>query len=129
MKTHIIFVCFLIVIHGAWAPSTANEQLLLEHGGNRDGLISAYFRQGYSYKDIVLFLASIHGFKIGVDRLKQILRRLRLRRREPQNQETVQRVVAAVQSEMEESGNYILILRKPYVNFMEIFSKVCVNLT
>ena len=126
MKTHIIFVCFLIVIHGAWAPSTANEQLLLEHGGNRDGLISAYFRQGYSYKDIVLFLASIHGFKIGVDRLKQILRRLRLRRREPQNQETVQRVVAAVQKEMEESGNYILILRKPYVNFMEIFSKVCV---
>lgn len=129
MKTHIIFVCFLIVIHGAWAPSTGNEQLLLEHGGNRDGLISAYFRQGYSYKDIVLFLASIHGLKIGVDRLKQILRRLRLRRREPQNEETVQRVVAAVQKEMEESGNYILILRKPYVNFIEILSKVCVNLT
>ena len=105
MKQYIFFVCFALFINVAWAPFTGYEQLRYGNSCNRDGLISAYFRQGYSYKDIVIFLASIHGFKISVARLRQILGRLRLRRRETQNEETVQRVVAAVRKEVEESGN------------------------
>ena len=105
MKQYIFFVCFALLINVAWAPFTGYEQLRYGNSCNRDGLISAYFRQGYSYKDIVIFLASIHGFKISVARLRQILGRLRLRRREARNEETVQRVVAAVRKEVEESGN------------------------
>ena len=74
------------------------------HELGREGLIAAYFKQGYSYKDIVLFLATMHGLKLSVSRLRQILFRLGLRRKEQHTMESVNCVLQAVKTELEGSG-------------------------
>lgn len=97
----IIISCTFDIAH---APLPDNIYAFVSQERHRTGLIKAYFKQGYAYKDIVLFLATIHGIKIGIDRLKQILCKLGLRRRQPKNEDTVGPVLEAVRDIMEESG-------------------------
>ena len=63
-----------------------------------------YFNRGFGYKDITIFLGTLHGIHISVIRLKQILKKLRLRRRQPHTEERMQEVLTAINGEIEESG-------------------------
>lgn len=53
----------------------------LLNGGTRNELIKEYFRQGYEYNMIVMFLFCVHGVSISVRQLKRILRKMNLKRR------------------------------------------------
>ena len=48
---------------------------------NREDLVEVYFSCGYPYRSIVCFLYFVHGITVSLRQLKQILRRLNLRRR------------------------------------------------
>jgi len=108
----LLFIVFAVTVDVVCAPLA---EFQFSEGSSRDGFIAAYFRLGYSYKDIVLFLATLHGMKIGVPRLKQILYRLGLRRRVEHTQETVAAVLQAVQHELEESG-MLMIANRVFLN-------------
>ena len=105
MKVFLFLVFCAFALDEAYAPFPGNARPFVGER-QRANLVRAYFKQGYAYRDIVLFLATMHGIKIGVDRLKQILFKLGLRRRQKLNEETVGRVLEAVRSELEESGEF-----------------------
>lgn len=71
----------------------------------RDGLITGYFRQSYSNKDILSLLASVHGIIISLPTLKKILKRLGLKRRVPVTDELLENCIEAIEKELSESGN------------------------
>lgn len=106
MKVVLLLVFFVFVLDTAYAPYPTVIRPFVPGIQQREVLIKAYFRQGYAYKDIVLFLATMHGIYIGVDRLKRILARLGLRRRNVLDEESARRVLEAVRSEIVESGKF-----------------------
>lgn len=71
---------------------------------DREELITHYFNQNYSYKDIVKVLLEVHGIALGYLNLKRILRQLNLRRRVPLTNNLLQRTLDAIQNELRESG-------------------------
>ena len=66
--------------------------------------IKHYFHKGYSYKDITLFLASLHGFRLGIEGLKKALRSLGLRKRERRTEANLGQILTAVRREIDGSG-------------------------
>ena len=70
----------------------------------RDGLISAYFKQAYANKEILLFLSTIHGVVLSLAHLKRILRRLGLKRRRQLDNDCLQRTINEIRIELKESG-------------------------
>lgn len=111
MKVVTLVVFITLVIDAAYAPYPPITRSFVPGGNQRDTLIKAYFRQGYAYKDIVLFLATMHGINIGLQRLRQILARLGLRRRQVLDEEVAKRVLEAVRKELVESGRKLLYVR------------------
>ena len=71
----------------------------------RDKIIETYFSLGFTAQEIVLFLASVHGFCISLRHLKRILRRLGCRRRRFQSD--LDEVVQVVQGELGGSGSLL----------------------
>jgi predicted AAA+ superfamily ATPase len=66
------------------AVSDLNNYLPAFHQGidlERGELIERYFKLGLKYKEICLFLLSLHGIEISVRHLKRILRQRQLARR------------------------------------------------
>ena len=79
------------------------------HGG-RDALIKGYFRQGFKYKDIAFFLTTLHGISIGVNYLKHLVRKLKLRRRVELTDVRLQEILEVVDKETKTSGKkYVMI--------------------
>ena len=70
----------------------------------RDALITEYFRQSYTNKEIVSLLATIHGIFLSVRSLKMTLRRLNLRRRVQITDDLLQNTLEAIEKELSESG-------------------------
>lgn len=83
-----------------YAPPPLNQR----EAAARNVLIKAYFNQGFIYKDIVLFLATLHGIHISVIGLKRVLRRLGLKRRAECNEQNLKEIVAAITEEQQSTG-------------------------
>lgn len=105
MKVFLKIIVFLCVFTTAYAPLTGYVKALTKNQhSTRDNLIKAYFKQGYSYPDIILFLFTINGIRIGLTQLCTILRRLGLRRRVEHNEEQMRRTLDVVRREIAGSG-------------------------
>ena len=74
---YVVFMCF----NGAYAPGLSYTPALSRATQSRDLLIKAYFYQGYTHRDIAMFLSVMHGISIGTEWLKKLVRRFGLRRR------------------------------------------------
>ena len=70
----------------------------------RNAWIKHYFNRGYTYKDITLFLGTLHGFKLGIDMLKKALRQMGLKKRKERTEENMAAILRAVRTELEGSG-------------------------
>ena len=101
MKLILVLVLFGFILDCAYAPTPAKDNTV------RNNAIKWYFNRGYAYKDITLFLAAMHGIRIGVDRLKAILKKLGLKRRTRHTEESLKDVVTAIQHELDGSGKNI----------------------
>ena len=83
------------------------EYLASMKNGNQDRnyLIKEYFRLGFNYTEILSFLALYHGVRLSLRRLKRILVSQGLRRKKIQSR--IERVVDAVDQELQSSGSCI----------------------
>lgn len=95
-----------MVIHTVLAP-LPNSRPSASVGNRRDQLITSYFRQGFSSKDIMLCLAASHGIALSYRTLKRILHRLGLKRRAPCTEALVTRAALEIRKELKESGQMI----------------------
>ena len=65
----VVFMCF----NGAYAPGLSYTPALSTATQSRDVLIKAYFYQGYTHRDIAIFLSVMHGISIGTEWLKKLV--------------------------------------------------------
>jgi hypothetical protein len=68
-------------------------------------LVEEYFKLGFAYTEILLFLQCHHDIRLSIRQLKRILRVKGLKRRG--NQENQMNVITAIESELNGSGNCV----------------------
>ena len=73
----------------------------------RNALITKYFNQAFTNKEIINVLASAHGIILSMWSLKGILRRLNLRRRIPQTDELLLNAIREIEQQLQTSGRSI----------------------
>ena len=100
----IIIICLL---ENAVATLPKYTPALRHSIEGRDALIRSYFHQGYAYKEIVLFLTTLHGIKIGYEYLRHVVRKLGLRRKKIYDDATLQSVIDAIREECKGSGKIL----------------------
>lgn len=74
------------------------------NGSTRENLVAAYFKQGYSYSDIVVFMLTLYKIKLSERTVKRILAKLGLKRRTAHTEERMRSLLAVVRQEVTESG-------------------------
>lgn len=79
---------------------------------NRENLISNYFGQGFTDKEIAAFLALQHGIILSVRTIKRILKRMGLRRSNATNESAIEQIVSAILEEMENSAGSFMGYRQ-----------------
>ena len=104
VKLLVITFVIYCAVESVYAPTSSYASALGRKTKGRDVLIKAYFNRGYTYKEILLFLACLHGIKLSLSWLKQIIRRLGLRRQQVQTQESLKLVVRRIKEEIRQSG-------------------------
>lgn len=134
MRNLLVLIIIAVIIDAAYAPGTQFPGTLSRRHARRDALIKGYFKAGYSNKDIALFLASVHGIKISVQWLKKVVRKLGLRRRFPQTEDTLRTLIEAIQGEIAAGGKWSTCFRFALVdcittNLVLILYKFCTNFT
>ena len=100
MKHILCLIILLNVLDDVYAPRPVNRR----EAAARNTLIRTYFNQGFVYKDIVLFLATLHGIHISEIGLKRVLQKLGLRRRTEYTEHKVKELVSVIIEEQEHSG-------------------------
>ena len=99
---YVVFMCF----NGAYAPGLSYTPALSRATQSRDVLIKAYFNQGYTHRDIAMFLSVMHGISIGTEWVKKLVRRLGLRRRRNvYDEDYLKQVLDGIREELKGSGN------------------------
>ena len=94
----LLFTAVLLVLLSSYAHAS------------RDSLIQDYFRQGYPYKLILCFLHFVHGISLSLRQLKQILRRLGLKRRPPaMNRRRERQLEAAIRVRINKVRRYFTL--------------------
>ena len=78
-----------------------------QDGATREQVIESYFQEGLTYKEILHCLASSHAIVISLRMLKQIVKRLKLRRRIPLTEHLAVAAVQGIQKQLGESGQCI----------------------
>ena len=96
MKHILCLIILLNVLDNVYAPRPVNRR----EAAARNTLIRTYF----NYKDIVLFLATLHGIHISEIGLKRVLQKLGLRRRTEYTEHKVKELVSVIIEEQEHSG-------------------------
>ena len=91
----------------ALAPLPTYTPAMEDIGQDRDNLIRSYFNQGYSYKNIADMLLHVHAISVSVSHLKRLLKRMGLRRRVACTRHQLERVVIAIQQELQGSGRFL----------------------
>ena len=71
----------------------------------RNDLVEEYFKLGFAYTEILLFLQCLHDIRLSIRQLKRILRVRGLKRRG--NQENQMNVITAIESELNGSGSCV----------------------
>ena len=105
MSLLLIAVCAVYMIDSTFSlPQPSYVHSYSGNGSGRDALVRMYFKQGYSYKNIVLMLTTLHGVRISLRTLKRILNRLKLKKRVAISEELTRSVIEAVRKETTESG-------------------------
>ena len=84
-------------------PGLGNYLPVYQENAERDVFIERYFHLGLKYKEIILFLISVHGVEISIRQLKRILKQRGLVRRG--NPSSANDVLEAMQCELKGSGN------------------------
>lgn len=72
---------------------------------NRDSLISSYFGQGYSNREIISFLTIQHSINVSLSTLKRTLSSLGLLRRHPRGTEDREEIKRIISEELCSSGS------------------------
>lgn len=104
MKFLLLMLLCGMLLDCAYAPPSQKHY---DMTNVRNRWVKYYFNKGFSYKDITLFLATVHGFTLGVSGLKKALKKLGMRRRETATQESLNEVVRCVREEIDGSGNIL----------------------
>ena len=102
-----LFVLLAFLIASAVAPLPRYTPALCQGKQARDALIMAYFKQAFTYKEILMCLAAAHNIIISIKTLKRILRRLGLKRRTPCTDEVFTSAIVHIQKELKESGQML----------------------
>ena len=71
----------------------------------RDALITAYFKQSFTNKEICAVLVSAHGIFLSASGLKKILRRLQCKRKVPVTDGVLYSAIEQIQKELSTSGS------------------------
>ena len=71
----------------------------------RSDLIKSYCRLGFSYKEVLLFLAVSHGIHLSLRHLKRLIRGLGITRRN--NESDLRNVISAINEELSKSGDMV----------------------
>ena len=97
----------LMKVSDGWAlPDYLPTVRNIDGNHERNYLIEQYFRLGFNYPEIMYFLLLCHGVRLSLHQLKRILRSRGLRRRRNQSRiERIERVVNAVDQELQSSGS------------------------
>ena len=104
------FYLLLALLEFVHAPLPKYTPAMTSFKSSRHALIKAYFKQGYSYKEIILFLSVMHGLSIGMTTLKKALARMGLRRRKQQTEGSLGIIIKAVKKKIASSGIYEFII-------------------
>ena len=102
-----LFVLLAFLNASAVAPLPRYTPALCQGKQARDALIMAYFKQAFTYKEILMCLAAAHNIIISIKTLKRILRRLGLKRRTPCTDEVFTSAIVHIQKELKESGQML----------------------
>ena len=96
----------LLKFSDGWAlPDYLPTLRNIDGNHERNYLIEQYFCLGFNYPEIMSFLLLCNGVRLSLRQLKRILRSRGLRRR--RNQSRIERVVNAVDQELQSSGSCI----------------------
>ena len=100
-------VTFLIALFRFSATGALPDYIPNLNRANEDrgALIEEYFLLGFNYSEVLSFLLVYHGIRLSLRHLKRILKKRELRRRNVQS--STQRVIDAVEQELQWSGNTI----------------------
>ena len=98
----------IVVLQSAYAPMPEYTPAITRTLSARNALIKSYFHQGYAYKDISLFLSTMHGIAIGANYIRVLIRKLGLRRRKPLSDDMLEDVVNAIRMEYRGSGKHVV---------------------
>lgn len=112
MKFLLIFVLCTFVLDGVYAPPSS---AYMKSAFVRNTWIKDYFRRGYSYGDISMFLAALHGITIGISGIKKVLKRMGLRRRVAQTEESMNIIIQSIREEIEGSGKSLRFFKPPLI--------------
>ena len=102
-----LFVLLAFLNASAVAPLPRYTPALCQGKQARDALIMAYFKQAFTYKEILMCLAAAHNIIISMKTLKRILRRLGFKRRTPCTDEVFTSAIVHIQKELKESGQML----------------------
>lgn len=100
------YVVLVLVLQVCLIECVVPNYLPIGRALSRLELIKHYFKQGFLYKEIVLFLLIRHGFKISLRQVKRILRRNNLCRRNV-FRTPINDVIEVIRGELEGSGQCI----------------------
>ena len=96
----------LLKVSDGWAlPNYLPTVRNINGNHERNDLIEQYFHLGLNYSELMSFLLLRHGVRLSLRQLKRILRSRELRRRKIQSR--IDRVVSAVEQELQSSGSCI----------------------
>ena len=76
----LVVIFFVFALDFAYAPAPTYPEIVKGSYSTRNELLKAYFSRGYSYKDISIFLLTLHDIVLSVHSLKKIFKKLGLKR-------------------------------------------------
>ena len=100
----LVVIFFVFALNFAYAPAPTYTEIVKGSFATRDELLKAYFSRGYSYKDISLFLLTLHDIVLSVHSLKKIFKKLGLKRNNTMDRDKLISLMRAINEEQSDTG-------------------------
>ena len=101
----LVWVLILSFIENASCVLNPSIASLLQSSADKDDLIEWYFKRGFGYNEILLFLLNCHGIHMSLRSLHRVLRRKNLSRKKEKS--GLHQVLHFIQRELAGSGNNV----------------------
>ena len=100
----LVVIFFSFSLQCVYAPVPTYREIVKGSYATRNELLKAYFFPGYSYKDISLFLLTLHDIVLSMHSLKKIFKRLGLKRNNTMDREKLISLMRAINKEKSDTG-------------------------